>query len=79
MPRIRQSANVDLQGYTQVQSQPVTAAAVSSTLNAITRSPFMHAAMPLMASTSDSFTRQFYGQDSIPQQRILPAKGASGK
>lgn len=79
MPRIRQSASVDLQGYTQVQSQPAAVGIASSTLNAITRSPFMHASMPLMASTSDSFTRQFYGQQSIPQQRILPAKGASGK
>jgi hypothetical protein len=38
------------------------------------RSPLMHAAMPLMASTADAFVRQFYSTGNLPQNRILPAK-----
>ena len=43
---------------------------------ALTRSPFMHASMPLMASTADAFARQFYSPAKLPQQRMMPtAKG----
>lgn len=38
----------------------------------LARSPFMHASMPLMASTSDAFTRQFYSPVNTSQQRIMP-------
>lgn len=38
-----------------------------------TRGPYMHAAMPLMASTNDALS-QFYSNANIPWQRILPAK-----
>jgi hypothetical protein len=35
----------------------------------------MTASMPLMATTGDAFVRQFYTNNGLPQQRILPAKG----
>lgn len=40
----------------------------------LARSPFMHASMPLMASTADAFARQFYSQGNLPQTRILPTR-----
>jgi hypothetical protein len=47
-------------------------------MNPNARSPFMLASMPLMASTADAFSRQFYGQGNVPSQRILPAKKGAG-
>jgi hypothetical protein len=38
----------------------------------------MTASMPLMASTGDAFARQFYAENGLPSQRILPAKKGSG-
>lgn len=81
MPSIRSSAKPNMKGW-----EPATTASQNTPLNRNpkpsedfnTRSPYMHASMPLMASTNDAL-RQFYSQANVPQQRILPAKkgGAS--
>lgn len=81
MPSVKASSSVNLKGWTQVQNQPsggqeqATPAPHESNL---ARSPFMHASMPLMATTADAFVRQFYSPSNLPQQRILPAKKGSG-
>jgi hypothetical protein len=41
----------------------------------IQMSPFMHCAMPLVASTYDSLQKQYYGS-RVPQIRLLPIQGA---
>ena len=38
----------------------------------------MLASMPLMASTSDAFPKQFNTPGSTPQTRILPARKGGG-
>jgi hypothetical protein len=80
MPSIRQSATVNTAGWEPVAQTPNTApdTPVLPTPDPLARSPFMRSSMPLMASTADAFTRQFYGKGSIPQQRILPAKRGAG-
>jgi hypothetical protein len=77
MPSIRASARVSLNGWEPVRSTPPGEAAQGSPpapAEAPARSPFMTAPMPLMASTADAFTRQFYGPGKVPQQRIFPAR-----
>lgn len=80
MPSVKQSARPDTKGWTPVSS-PFTGA-VNATPPAqpdtTGRSPFMAASMPLMASTGDAFTRQFYSKTGLPSQRILPAKRGAG-
>ena len=76
MPSIRASALVNLSGWQPAQN--VTNGNGSDKvaepqIHGQNRSPFMHASMPLMASTNDALT-QFYGPETLPQQRILPAK-----
>lgn len=39
---------------------------------AASMSAFFHCSMPVMASTFDSLTRQYYGRNRAPQTRILP-------
>lgn len=72
MPRIQVSTTPNLNGWTPrtVTPPPPTSVEMQPTQ----RSAFMHAAMPVLATTADSFVRQFYGQSSIPQVRILPAQ-----
>jgi hypothetical protein len=75
MPSIRASANPNLRGWNLVQNGVQSAPEKQPNepekpYNL--KSPYMHASMPLMASTNDALT-QFY-QDTNPQQRILPAK-----
>jgi hypothetical protein len=75
MPPVRQSVIRNLKGWQPVQN-PIASPVKSAppTLpNVPSRSPFMHASMPLVASTLDSFTRQFYNGSTVPQTRILPA------
>lgn len=75
MPSIKASARVNLRGWQPAPNNPspTPPALPSYTTAAIpSRSPYMRASMPLMASTSDSFTRQFYSASNVPQQRILP-------
>lgn len=76
MPSIRSSANPNLRGWQPAQT--VTQAAQNPQSNGEVKehhekSVFMHASMPLMASTNDALT-QFYTTSNMPQQRILPAK-----
>lgn len=80
MPSIKASGRVNTKGW-----QPVQPASAGDAQRAIppepdptARSPFMRASMPLMASTGDAFQRQFYAQNGLPQQRILPAKRGTG-
>lgn len=75
MPAVRSSTPTSLQGWVPVASQtPPTQPVSSVESNPYPRSTMMRAAMPIMASTNDAFVRQYYGQQNIPQQRILPAK-----
>lgn len=81
MPSIRASARANIAGWKPLQNTIVSTPQTRPTATqseAITRSPFMQASMPLMASTNDAFTRQFYSSQNIPQQRILPAKKGAG-
>jgi hypothetical protein len=81
MPSLKASSGVNLKGWEP--AQPTTGGRVEMG-NAppqddpLARSPFMHASMPLMASTGDAFQRQFYSPSNLPQQRILPAKRGGG-
>jgi len=81
MPSIRASARPNMRGWQPAQNAP---AGEDKTGNPPpepdpnARSPFMRASMPLMASTGDAFARQFYAQNGLPQQRILPAKRGGG-
>jgi hypothetical protein len=79
MATLKQSSNVNMAGWqpAPVKQQPV-AAQSPPTDTRNTRSPRMLASMPLMASTSDSLTRQFYGGQNLPTYRILPVKKGSG-
>lgn len=75
MPSIRASSRVNLRGWQPASNTlPTTPPARPSPTTEPTpsRSPYMRAAMPLMASTSDSFTRQFYSGSNVPQQRLMP-------
>jgi hypothetical protein len=81
MPSIRTSARPNLKGWQPAQTTPSGEPQKHNPPPApdpLARSPFMHASMPLMASTDDSLTRQFYGSSNLPQQRILPAKKGKG-
>jgi hypothetical protein len=78
MPSLRQSRNVNPEGWQQTAPTPAPQAParfpVPTLSDPTTRSPFMHAAMPLAASTADAFQRQFYGGPGIPTSRILPGR-----
>jgi hypothetical protein len=80
MPSIRASARVDLKGWQPAQNVPAGDGmkAIPPEPDPTARSPYMRASMPLMASTGDAFARQFYTQNGLPQQRILPAKRGGG-
>jgi hypothetical protein len=80
MPPIGASARVNTEGWKQVTAAPQQPQkpAPGVELDPTARSSFMQASMPLMASTGDAFARQFYTQNGLPQQRILPAKRGSG-
>jgi hypothetical protein len=77
MPTIAQSATTN-SARGSVQStdtaMPVSTAHVSGVVQDenTMRSSFMHCAMPVLASTYDSLTRQFYGNPRVPTTRILP-------
>jgi hypothetical protein len=76
MPSIRGSSRPNLKGWKPVQNQPSAEPEKTSAPTApdpLARSPFMHASMPLIASTGDAFVRQFYTNANLPQQRIFPA------
>lgn len=77
MPSIRASVTSSLKGWQPTPATPAASPAQSTPppdQTAPGRSPFMLASMPLMASTADAFTRQFYSPSNLPQQRILPAR-----
>ena len=79
MPSVKQSQNVTMNGWTQqpakpvdqTPQQPAKADQPPAEGGYPAMSPFMLAAMPLMASTNDALT-QFYGKTSIPQFRTVP-------
>jgi hypothetical protein len=82
MPRIIQLQNPDLSGWQRIPSQtPALPTVVHGNnpdieaQNIPSRSPYMRAAMPVQASTSDAFIRQLYGGPNVPTYRILPGKG----
>jgi len=76
MPSIKASMKPNMQGWKPSPSTAETAEKSDSPPSPPdnqTRSPYMHASMPLMASTNDALA-QYYSQDNMPQQRILPAR-----
>lgn len=80
MPSVKSSARPNLRGWQLTQNIPAGGEkrAAPAEPDPTARSPFMRASMPLMASTGDAFQRQFYTQNGLPQQRILPAKSKGG-
>lgn len=72
MPTIEQSAKVDMSKLAPMKPEaevgPSSIVADPNTQ----MSPFMHAAMPVSASTYDSLSRQFYGNSRVPITRLLP-------
>lgn len=82
MPTLKQSSAVNMAGWQPVASpatsaQPAKAALSSPVDPRNTRNPHMLASMPLMASTNDALTRQFYGGVNVPTFRILPVRGGT--
>ena len=75
MPSLKASAQVNMKGWEQVINAPSDQQQGDdpSTAYYYTRDPFMHASMPLMASTNDALS-QYYSSTNLPQQRILPAR-----
>ena len=78
MPSIRQSQQVNMDGWTQNTAETPRTSAPLPESDPQAKSPFMHAAMPLMASTGDAFARQFYGGGNLPSFRTLPFKRGGG-
>jgi hypothetical protein len=73
MPSIQDSANIDRSRLSP--AAPATSGPTSIVAEAaLGMSAFMHCPMPLMASTYDSLTRQYYGS-RVPQTRLLPVQG----
>lgn len=75
MPTLKQSSAVNMAGWQPVapraaSSQPAKTAPSDPSTQ---RNPHMLASMPLVASTNDALTRQFYGGPNVPTFRILPA------
>jgi hypothetical protein len=81
MPTVKQSQNVSMKGWNPAP-KPVAGGVKPTppyTQNPQQRSTMMLASMPLMASTSDAFTRQFYGGMKAPTFRTLPVRGGLGQ
>lgn len=81
MPSIRASSRPNLAGWQPAQNAPAGLAITGNSpaqQSPLARSPYMQASMPLMASTGDAFARQFYAQNGLPSQRILPV-GKGGR
>jgi hypothetical protein len=78
MTTLRQSSNVNMDGWEpvtpQTQPQPRSAPVDPRTL----RNPQMLAPMPLLASSLDALSRQFYGGPNLPTYRILPPSSKRG-
>jgi hypothetical protein len=80
MPTMKQAANADMKGWAPAPTVPPIAPQRPALPNQIAipqRLPTMLSSMPLMASTADAFTRQFYGGANVPKYRILPAGGGA--
>jgi hypothetical protein len=78
MPSVRQSGNPSLRGWQPAPKTPQKEPQTPAPMDPNSRSAMMLAPMPLMASTADAFTRQFYSNSNLPSQRILPAKRGAG-
>ena len=81
MPSIRASARPNLKGWQPLSNPPPGEAKTRPSeppYQGEIRSPFMQASMPLMASTSDAFPKQFNSSPATPQTRILPVKQGIG-
>lgn len=76
MPSLKSSVKVNMNGWEPRIENPSDegdSPDPGTTPDPETRNPFMHASMPLMASTNDSLS-QYYSKANTPQQRILPAR-----
>lgn len=75
MPTLKESANIDTN---QLRRVPTPTAPVG--VNTVLPTPdeqmsqFMHASLPVLATTYDSLTRQYYGR-RVPHIRVLPVGG----
>lgn len=80
MPSVRASSRPNTGGWQPLQNASAGGAQRGNMPepDPTARSPYMRASMPLMASTGDAFARQFYAQNGLPSQRILPAKRGAG-
>lgn len=76
---MKQLRDADMSGWQPVPMAQATAPSMpeSGGISIPRRSPFMHAAMPLAASTNDALDKQFYNGANVPTYRILPAKRGS--
>jgi hypothetical protein len=77
MASLKQAAQADMQGWEPVPQQPLAQQPPTPPDPNENRLPNMLASMPLMASTNDALSRQFYGSSYLPSFRILPAKKGS--
>lgn len=79
MTTLRQSSNPNMEGWQPVtpETQPITPQSAPDDPRT-QRNPMMHAPMPVLASTSDALTRQFYGGPNLPTFRILPPSPKGG-
>ena len=78
MPSIRQSQNINMEGW-KPSTAPVEEPTVKNSppSGGSSRPAFMLSSMPLMASTNDALA-QFYNGTTIPTYRTLPFfKGGS--
>lgn len=75
MPSVQDSANIDTSRLSPVTNTTTPGPTSVIPEASASMSAFMHCAMPLMASTYDSLSRQFYGS-RVPQTRLLPVQGA---
>jgi hypothetical protein len=86
MATLKQLSQVNMQGWHRTppgsagatpSHVPTRPPAQAPTGGTIPRSPYMLNSMPAMASTADSFQRQFYGGSAVPTYRILPPRNGA--
>ncbi len=71
MPRMSDSTNGDLSGFTPVHADPIITNPGPALDSNLMRSPVMLASLPGLGSGPDAVIRQFYGGRATPKQRLL--------
>lgn len=73
MPSYRASTNIDTSRLQPVRTEGTAMQTVGPTGgDTSTRSRFLDSSLPVRASGSDIYVRQFYNQGGLPQRRFLP-------